>query len=68
MVKKGFALTLAFLLVVAQVQIVDAKLDCGPTVNKSIQLPRTIAIGTNPAGTGAHAIASTFAPRASSLK
>jgi len=65
MVKQGFALTLAFLLVVAQVQIVDAKLDCGPTTNKSIQLPRTIAIGTNPAGTGAHAIASALAAIAS---
>ena len=65
MVKKGFALSLALLLVVAQVQIVEAKLDCGPTTNKSIQLPRTIAIGTNPAGTGAHAIASALAAIAS---
>jgi len=65
MIKQGFALTLAFLLVAAQVQIVEAKLDCGPTVNKSIQLPRTIAIGTNPAGTGAHAIASALAAIAS---
>jgi TRAP transporter TAXI family solute receptor len=65
MVKKGFALTLASLLVVAHVPTVDAKLDCGPTTNKSIQLPRTIAIGTNPAGTGAHAIASALAAIAS---
>ena len=33
-----------------------AKLDCGPVTNKSDNLPRTIAIGTNPAGTGAHAL------------
>ena len=65
MVKKGFALALALLLVVAQVQVAEAKLDCGPTANKSIQLPRTIAIGTNPAGTGAHAIASGLAAIAS---
>jgi TRAP-type uncharacterized transport system substrate-binding protein len=54
-----------FLLVAAQVSWADAKLDCGPAVNKSIQLPRTIAIGTNPAGTGAHAIASGLAAIAS---
>lgn len=65
MVNQGFALSLALLLVVARTQSVDAKLDCGPTVNKSIQLPRTIAIGTNPAGTGAHAIASGLAAIAS---
>ena len=65
MVKKRLARTLAFLLVGAQVSWADAKLDCGPTVNKSIQLPRTIAIGTNPAGTGAHAIASGLAAIAS---
>ncbi len=38
-----------------------AKIDCGPTANKSNDLPRTVAIGTNPAGTGAHAIASGLA-------
>lgn len=38
-----------------------AKIDCGPTANKSNELPRTAAIGTNPAGTGAHAIASGLA-------
>ena len=42
-----------------------AKLDCGPTANKSDALPRTAAIGTNPAGTGAHAIASALAAIAS---
>ena len=42
MVKKGCALSSALLLVVAQVQFAEAKLDCGPTTNKSIQLPRTI--------------------------
>ncbi|HEX9661154.1 MAG TPA: TAXI family TRAP transporter solute-binding subunit [Candidatus Binatia bacterium] len=43
----------------------SAKLDCGPVVNKSEELPRTIAIGTNPAGTGAHALASGLAAVAS---
>jgi uncharacterized protein len=63
--KNGIAVASMFLPVLAQVQIVDAKLDCGPTLNKSIELPRTIAIGTNPAGTGAHAIASGLAAVAS---
>lgn len=48
-----------------QVAAVDAKLDCGPTANKSDALPRTVAIGTNPPGTGAHAIASALAAVAS---
>src|SRR5262245_6340435 len=43
----------------------DAKLDCGPVTNKSNDLPRTAAIGTNPAGTGAHALASGLAAVAS---
>jgi uncharacterized protein len=43
----------------------DAKLDCGPVTNKSSDLPRTAAIGTNPAGTGAHALASGLAAVAS---
>lgn len=42
-----------------------SKLDCGPATNKSDVLPRTAAIGTNPAGTGAHAIASALAAVAS---
>ena len=42
-----------------------AKLDCGPVSNKSDDLPRTIAIGTNPAGTGAHALGSGLAAVAS---
>ena len=36
-----------------------------PVTNKSNALPRTAAIGTNPAGTGAHAIASGLAAVAS---
>ena len=43
----------------------EAKLDCGPVTNKSNDLPRTVAIGTNPAGTGAHALASGLAAVAS---
>jgi TRAP transporter TAXI family solute receptor len=42
-----------------------AKLQCAPVVNKSNDLPRTVAIGTNPAGTGAHALASGLASLAS---
>jgi TRAP transporter TAXI family solute receptor len=41
--------------------IADAKIDCGPVTNKSNDLPRIAAIGTNPAGTGAHAIAASLA-------
>src|SRR5215203_2995194 len=36
----------------------QAKLDCSPTANKSIALPRTVAIASNLPGTGAHALAS----------
>lgn len=39
----------------------SAKIDCGPVTNKSEDLPRSIAIGTNPAGTGAHAMGSALA-------
>lgn len=59
------ALAAVALFFAAQAPFAQAKLDCGPTVNKNIQLPRTIAIGTNPAGTGAHAIASALAAVAS---
>jgi len=59
------ALAAVALFFAAQAPFAQAKLDCGPTVNKNIQLPRTIAIGTNPAGTGAHAIASALAAIAS---
>lgn len=38
-----------------------AKLDCAGVTNKSDKLPRSIAIGTNPAGTGAHAMGSALA-------
>jgi TRAP-type uncharacterized transport system substrate-binding protein len=41
--------------------IADAKIDCGPVTNKSSDLPRVAAIATNPAGTGAHAIAASLA-------
>jgi TRAP transporter TAXI family solute receptor len=42
-----------------------AKIDCGPVTNKSNDLPRTVAIGTNPAGTGAHSIGAGLAAVAS---
>ena len=35
-----------------------AKIDCSPTTNTSIALPRTVAIASNLPGTGAHALAS----------
>ena len=44
-----------------QAHIAAAKVDCGPVTNKSNELPRVAAIGTNPAGTGAHAIAASLA-------
>ena len=44
--------------------VAEAKLDCGPTVAGN-DLPRAAAIATNPAGTGAHALASGLAATAS---
>ena len=58
------AAVLAFF-IVGQTPLANAKLDCGPSTNKSDAVPRTVAIGTNPAGTGAHAIASALAAVAS---
>jgi len=48
-----------------QVFAAAAKIDCSPVSNKSDKLPRSIAIGTNPAGTGAHAMGSALAAVAS---
>jgi len=42
-----------------------AKVDCGPVTNTSSDLPRTLAIASNLAGTGAHALASGLAAVAS---
>lgn len=39
----------------------ESKVDCSPVTNQSDDLPRTIAIGTNRAGTGAHAMGSALA-------
>jgi len=39
-------------------EVAAAKLDCGPTSNTSIVLPRTVAIASNLPGTAAHALAS----------
>ena len=63
--KKYLALTATVIFLMGQMQVAEAKLDCGPSTNKSDALPRTAAIGTNPAGTGAHAIASALAAVAS---
>jgi uncharacterized protein len=43
----------------------NAKIDCGPVTNKSSDFPRTVAIGTNPAGTGAHSFGAGLAAVAS---
>jgi uncharacterized protein len=59
------ALVAVALFFAAQAPFAQAKLDCGPSTTKSDALPRTAAIGTNPAGTGAHAIASALAAVAS---
>jgi uncharacterized protein len=51
-------------LILSQGQIAAAaaaKPDCGPVTDKGADLPRSIAIGTNPAGTGAHAMGSALA-------
>ena len=45
----------------------SAKLDCGPTANKSNDLPRTVAIASNLPGTGAHALASGLSAVASKV-
>ena len=44
-----------------------AKLDCSPTSNTSIALPRTVAIASNLPGTGAHALASGLSAVASKV-
>lgn len=61
--RAGAGLALIFFL--AAQASAAARIDCGPTANKSDALPRTAAIGTNPAGTGAHAMASALAAIAS---
>ncbi len=40
---------------------IAARVDCGPVSNTSADLPRTTTIGTNPAGTGAHAVGTALA-------
>jgi len=45
--------------------VMGAKIDCSPVTNTSNDLPRTAAIGTNPAGTGAHSLGSGLAAVAS---
>jgi uncharacterized protein len=44
-----------------------SKLECSPVINTSNDLPRTIAIASNLAGTGAHALASGLAAVASKV-
>lgn len=59
----SLAALLAALLLVCWAQVAPAagKIDCGPVTNAGSDLPRIAAIGTNPAGTGAHAIAASLA-------
>jgi uncharacterized protein len=47
--------------------VADAKLDCSPTAEKSIVLPRTVAIASNLPGTGAHSLASGLSAVASKV-
>jgi TRAP transporter TAXI family solute receptor len=65
MLRRTLTLVAGVLLLFAQSPMAEAKLDCEPAANKSNDLPRSVAIGTNPAGTGAHAIASALAAVAS---
>ena len=53
-----------FLLTVAPTLVAEARLDCGAPAAGN-DLPRAAAIATNPAGTGAHALASGLAATAS---
>ena len=63
--RQASAVTAMAFFLASHASFAAAKLDCGPATNKSDALPRTVAIGTNPAGTGAHAIASALAAVAS---
>jgi uncharacterized protein len=68
--KRLLAFTAVALLLFPQAQLIgtaEARLACGPTTNKSSDLPRTVAIAANPAGTGAHALASGLAAVASKV-
>src|SRR5918999_2857656 len=66
----GHVLTILSLLLLPPSQFVGfalAKVDCGPVTNTSNDLPRTVAIASNLAGTGAHALASGLAAVASKV-
>lgn len=63
--KKPLAFAAVVVFLAAQMQVAEAKLDCGPVTNTSNDLPRTAAIATNPAGTGAHALGAGLASVAS---
>lgn len=58
-------MVLILLTCLLQAEAVAAKVDCGPVINSSNDLPRTVAIATNLAGTGAHALGSGLAAVAS---
>src|SRR5512134_3810900 len=54
----ALAVIFLFLPSFAFVGVAWTKVDCSPTANSSNDLPRTVAIASNLAGTGAHALAS----------
>ncbi|MBM4299045.1 MAG: hypothetical protein FJ143_15020, partial [Deltaproteobacteria bacterium] len=62
--KQAVAIVAIVSLLLAPLSAVHAKLDCGPAAAGS-DLARTAAIAANPAGTGAHALASGLAATAS---
>ncbi|MBI2090591.1 MAG: TAXI family TRAP transporter solute-binding subunit [Deltaproteobacteria bacterium] len=53
--------TLAALILLDAGPARGAKVDCSPVRNTSADLPRTTTIGTNPTGTGAHAMGTALA-------
>ena len=67
---KFVVLNVVAVLLVAQASLItsaNAKVDCGPVVNKGNDLARSVAIGTSPAGTGAFSLGSGLAAVASKV-
>lgn len=65
--KKKCSIAMLLSLSLAWSAAAHAKLDCRPTEEKSIALPRTAAIASNLPGTGAHALASGLSAVASKI-
>jgi TRAP transporter TAXI family solute receptor len=66
-IKRCAALACAGFIAAVPLSDAAAKLDCSATAEKSIALPRTVAIASNLPGTGAHALASGLAAIASKV-